>query len=397
MTGQRALALRLALFSWALPVLGACPSASTTSTSVTVAEAGFVWPGTESDAAEHAPPRRGMVWIPPGTLVAGTPKQRTPRAADEEMTGEPIAMAGFYIDEFAYPNEAGAIPKTGMTRDEATGLCTSQGKRLCTELEWERACKGPANTMYEYGETYRAAECTMGLAGRLAPSGLRIGCKSAFGVRDLHGGPWEWTGSAWKRGGNTTLGTARGGNSEAGELTGRCANAMAVAPNTRRADLSVRCCAGDANAAEVKLTVVRGKTLEPIFSEPALVNRLALAVRAEPPPELPAGEKFRIDRVWRWHPVGNEELLVAAGCSKSSPHLACGVGVFRARASDEEPELLAMASSGWWMAVVKTDRDHDLWVYGGNQVGSFRRRVAYVWGRIVMGDPERATPHGAEE
>ena len=119
---------------------------------------------------------------------------------------EPIELAGFYIDEFAYPNEAGAIPKTGMTRDEAAGLCAAQDKRLCTELEWERACKGPSNTTYEYGDSYRAAECTMGRAGRLAPSGLRVACKSAFGVHDLHGGPWEWTASVWRRGGDSHIG-----------------------------------------------------------------------------------------------------------------------------------------------------------------------------------------------
>ena len=71
-----------------------------------------------------------MIWIPPGTLIAGTPRERTPRVADEELPGEPVELSGFYIDEFAYPNEAGAIPKTGMTRDEAAGLCTGQGKRL---------------------------------------------------------------------------------------------------------------------------------------------------------------------------------------------------------------------------------------------------------------------------
>src|SRR6266542_838792 len=119
----------------------------------------FVWPLAASpDAGEPAIPRKGMIWIAPGTLVAGTPKERTPRLADEELPGQAIELAGFYIDEFAYPNEVGAIPKTGMTRDEASGLCAAQGKRLCTELEWERACKGPANTTYEYGESYRAAE-----------------------------------------------------------------------------------------------------------------------------------------------------------------------------------------------------------------------------------------------
>ena len=376
----------------ARPTASAAPSASA-----------FVWPvGASSDAADHAPPRKGMIWIPPGTLLAGTPKERTPRVADEELAGEPIELAGFYIDEFAYPNEAGGIPKTGLTRDEAGGVCAAQEKRLCTELEWERACKGPNNAMYEYGDAFRAAECAMGQPGRLAPSGLRIGCKTGFGVHDMHGGPWEWTQSAWRRGGAPSAGVARGGNSDSGELVGRCANALAVPTATRRSDLGTRCCAGDANTAEVKLTVVRGKTLEPQLLEPRHAAKLADAVREKTLPELPSGEPFRIDRIWHWHPVGNEELTVAAGCVRGTPHLSCGVGIFRelaGSAADEpaSPTLVGFASSGWWMPVVKTDRDRDLWVYGGDGKWSFRRRVAYVWGRIAFAEPEKSSPHGLEE
>src|SRR5262249_38068870 len=132
---------------------------------------------------------------------------------------------------------------------------------------------------------------------------------------------------------------------------------------------------------------------------------LADEVRGKAPPELPPELPFRIDRVWFWHPVGNEELVVAAGCARKPAHLACGVGVFRARtmsapgaapgeAADAGtavvPSLVGFASSGWWMAVVKTDHgDRDLWVYGGDGNSSFRRRVAYVWGRIALGEPER--------
>ena len=361
----------------------------------------FVWPlQTAADAGDHAPPRKGMIWVPSGTLIAGTPKERTPRVADEELPGEPIELSGFYIDEFAYPDEAGGIPKTGMSREEAAGLCAAQEKRLCTELEWERACKGPGNSTYEYGETYRAAECAMGQPGRLAPSGLRIACKSAFAVHDMHGGPWEWTASAWRRGGGPQTGTARGGNSESGELVGRCANAMAVAPSSRRSDLGVRCCAGETNGAEVKLAVTRGKTLEVRVVDSTRAASFAEAVREKTPPDLPNDQPFRIDRIWNWHPVGNEELVVAAGCSKRAPHLACGVGVFRERGEGSDAGaaalvLVGFASSGWWKAVVKTDQhDRDLWVYGGDGTASFRRRVAYVWGRIALGDAERASPHG---
>ena len=310
-----------------------------------------------------------------------------------------------------------------MTRDEAAGLCSQAGKRLCTELEWERACKGPNNATYDYGDAYRAAECTMGASQRLSPSGLRVACKSGFGVHDLHGGPWEWTASAWHRGGSSQLGTVRGGNGDAGELVGRCANALALPPNTKRGDLGVRCCAGEPNTAEVELAVSRGKLLEVRESERATLTALTEVVIRNAPHELPTDQAFRVDRTWLWHPVGNEELRVAAGCAKASGHLACGVGVFRdrdtepgplprgdgpgkapradsaAEASATTPErgptLVAFASSGWWMAVVRPDpRGRDLWVYGGDDRSSFRTRVAYAWGRVALGEPERPPLHG---
>jgi len=65
---------------------------------------------------------------------------------------------------------------------------------------------------------------------------------------------------------------------------------------------------------------------------------------------------------------------------------------------DDPPALVGFAPSGWWMAVVKTDhRDRDFWVYGGDGTESFRRRIAYVWGRIALGDAEHASPHGLAE
>ena len=298
-----------------------------------------------------------MIWIPAGSLVAGTLKDRTPRIADEELAGESIELAGFYIDEFAYPNEVGAIPKTGMNRDEATGLCAGHDKRLCTELEWEHACKGTGNTTYEYGETYRAAECVMGQSGRLAPSGLRVACRSTFGVHDMHGGPWEWTASTWRRGPGPRYGVARGGNSDAGELVGRCANAMAVTPVTRRPDLGVRCCAGEANRAEIKLNVTRGKPLESRRYDHAFAARVAQTIKANAPPELAGDPPFRVDRIWNWHPVGNEELLVVAGCVKRSPHSECGAAILRegsgGDSGSEGPIFVGFASSGWWMSVVR--------------------------------------------
>ena len=146
--------------------------------------------------AQDTTPRPGMAWIPPGTLIAGTPPDRMPRVADEEMAGEQVVMNGFFVDIHPYPNEPGAIPTTNVSQAEAEAFCVAQNKRLCTELEWERACKGPQNSTYEYGDTYRASVCATGTTRNLVPTGVNAGCRSAFGVHDMHGGIWEWTASA---------------------------------------------------------------------------------------------------------------------------------------------------------------------------------------------------------
>jgi len=201
-----------------------------------------------------------MAFIPAGTFRAGTPLDRAPRIATEELPGVPIEMGAFYIDVFPFPNEPGAIPQPNVSRDEAARLCGEKGKRLCTELEWERACKGPDNATYEYGDTYRSAPCGTGQAAELGfrrPSGERSACRSGFGVRELHGGAWEWTQSTWGRGTHDpSLGVLRGGNAEAGEIVGRCANAIGRPASKRQPSFGFRCCAGDVSPAEVTLDAV---------------------------------------------------------------------------------------------------------------------------------------------
>jgi hypothetical protein len=79
----------------------------------------FVWPLEEpADGGEPALPR-GMLWSHPA-LIAGTPRGRTPRVADEELPGETVEVSGFCIDEFAYPNERARF-ETGMARDRRPG------------------------------------------------------------------------------------------------------------------------------------------------------------------------------------------------------------------------------------------------------------------------------------
>ncbi len=341
--------------------------------------------------AQAPPPRKGMAYIPKGALVAGTPVAALPRIADEEMPGEQVILRGYYVDVYPYPNEEGAIPLTDVTRDEAEALCAERDKRLCSELEWERACKGPENHTYEYGAAYRPERCGTGAAPALRPTGLLVGCKSDFGVSDMHGGVWEWTRSNWGRGVEQELATLRGGNAAAGELVGRCANAMGRPPNTKTGTIGFRCCAGPVNDAEVVLHVVRGKKLEAKEHwDKALAEAVVAALPEEAKQDLKGG-RFSVERSWIWRPIGNEELVLHGGCAGLGKEPACGVVV--SRVVLDRPRTLAWVSSGHWAPMLHADVDaRDLWLFGGDELGSFRRLVAYVWGRVSVGPKERRVP-----
>jgi len=333
-----------------------------------------------------------MRFVPGGALVAGTPPGSLPRVADEEVPGEQVILKGFYIDEFPFPNEEGAIPLTNVTQAEAADLCSRAGKRLCSELEWERACKGPHNRRYEYGDRYVPARCQTGAPASLRPNGIRVGCRSDFGVRDLHGGVWEWTDSPWGRGTDGALGTLRGGNAPAGEVVGRCANGRSQPIRRRSPTVGLRCCAGPRNEAEVVLKIERGAKLESRRSVPKpIASQLLEQLPAAVGDKLQGQEDFRIQRSWIWHPIGNEELLVVGGCAGLGRKPICGVIV--ARVVLDRAAILTWASSGHRLPSVQADVDaRDAWLFGGDGRGSFRRLVEYAWGGVNVGPKERRVP-----
>ncbi len=336
-----------------------------------------------SAAGDSGAPRPGMAWIPPGTLRTGTPADHVPRVADEEPAGAPVEMGGFYIDLLPYPNEPGAIPTSNVTRDDAEQLCTAKGKRLCTELEWERACKGPDNASYEYGDTYRASACGTGVAPEEAahrPAGEHAVCKSGFGVADMHGGVWEWTDSPWARGSKErSLGVLRGGNAVAGELVGRCANAIGRPTGKRAPTMGLRCCGGTRNEATVQLTVKGTPGFQTVQNPEDLhevwepVLRPALGTAAN-----------HFARAWKWSPVPNEELVMILGCNTVTPTCALAVG----RTLEGGAALVASADVGHASALPDVARIGDarhLRIRGLDPSGTFGRDITYVYGRVEIG------------
>ncbi len=125
-----------------------------------------------------------------------------------------------------------AVPQGYIDQVQAGAACTAAGKRLCTDTEWLRACRGPSSTTYPYGNSYvggacndtRATNpvieyfgagasfdgaelnhpCLNQLRQGLLRAGVDAACVSAEGVFDLAGNLNEWT--------SDPAGTYRGGD-----------------------------------------------------------------------------------------------------------------------------------------------------------------------------------------
>src|SRR5262245_10584167 len=65
----------------------------------------------------------------------------------------------FCIDEFEYPNRAGAHPPWMVSWFDAQATCQSLRKRLCFESEWVSACEGPDKAPFPYGFSRDNAKC----------------------------------------------------------------------------------------------------------------------------------------------------------------------------------------------------------------------------------------------
>lgn len=189
-----------------------------------------------------------MLYIPPGPFLMGRFNAESMNLASQsEPLASIIETEGYFIDRFEFPNST--VDKQGnpvkpvakVSWTDADDACRLRGKRLCTEEEWERACKGPANWVYSYADGFDPEMCGAGVDD-VYQIGERADCVSGYGVAMMSGGLREWTG--------TTAGTKGSRRVVKGGLRGnpargtRCAFAVDEAATYADTTLGFRCCLG---------------------------------------------------------------------------------------------------------------------------------------------------------
>jgi eukaryotic-like serine/threonine-protein kinase len=185
--------------------------------------------------------RRQQTAQPDGGVKAATPPIVThpetllPRQGACPLGAHLVSTGGhsFCVDVYEYPG-GNTIPRSNISFADAGRICMLRGERLCTEGEWERACRGKGNASYPYGQAFDATRCnTKGTGGEAARGGTFTGCKSAAGAYDMSGNVAEWVSS----------GAQKGGNAKEGAKESRCSAVTRGAPAAGGSLVGFRCCA----------------------------------------------------------------------------------------------------------------------------------------------------------
>ena len=131
-------------------------------------------------------------------------------------------------------------PVVNVTFEGAEAYAVWAGKRLPTEIEWEKAARGTAGRIYPWGNAFEVSRCNSDEARHqkttevyLFPAG-----KSPYGCFDMAGNVWEWTASPAETNGTRIL---RGGSWNYNRHYCRCASRKVELAFNHGEDIGFRC------------------------------------------------------------------------------------------------------------------------------------------------------------
>ncbi|MFO0677826.1 MAG: formylglycine-generating enzyme family protein [Polyangiaceae bacterium] len=180
-----------------------------------------------SALGEVTPP--GMAKVPGGTFRMGTDDE----GELDERPAHDVVVSSFWLDVTEVTNEdyeacvVGGVcgppnrkiassthagpdsdfsgprqPVVGVRWDDARTYCTSKGKRLPREAEFERAIRGSDGRRYPWGSDEPTPELTvfgrlLGHGGKTDDVGSHPKGRGPYGHDDLAGNVWEWMEDAY--------------------------------------------------------------------------------------------------------------------------------------------------------------------------------------------------------
>lgn len=199
------------------------------------------------------------VYIPAGEFMMGSDEEDT-LAQDDEKPPHAVYLDAFWIMQTEVTNaqykrcvdnnnactppnnshwnsaDYAEHPVTNVTWTQANAYADWTGGQLPTEAQWEKACRGPDNSIYPWNNEPPTAEHLNfnGNVGTTTP--VRSYPAGAYGLYDMADNVWEWT-ADWYNGeyyqtspaqnppgpAEDSLRTLRGGSWHNFELIVRCA------------------------------------------------------------------------------------------------------------------------------------------------------------------------------
>ncbi|MCG9128423.1 SUMF1/EgtB/PvdO family nonheme iron enzyme [Candidatus Poribacteria bacterium] len=166
-----------------------------------------------------------MVFIPEGVVIIGT-NEKTENSFGNEVDQQSVFVKSFYIDKYEVTNgqyrkfllETGHRtpkfwenpylngdnqPVVGINWEDAETYAKWVGKRLPTDIEWEKAARGISGYIYPWGNTFDSTFGNFddngnmdgkldGFALQTASIGSYPKGVSPFGLHDMAGNVWEW-------------------------------------------------------------------------------------------------------------------------------------------------------------------------------------------------------------
>ena len=150
----------------------------------------------------------GMVLIPAGSFLMGSPESEKGRYYDE-IQHEVTLTKNFYIGKYEviqehWENEMGnnpsetkgaKFPITDISWNDCQdfikklNIKTNGDYRLPTEAEWEYACRAGTTTKYSFGDSLTKSDANINGGSVKVVGSYKA---NGFGLYDMHSNVWEW-------------------------------------------------------------------------------------------------------------------------------------------------------------------------------------------------------------